>query len=207
MTAFAGLGGALVSALSEVGPIPRTGRGVIRELGGGQATVRALSGLDHSPRRAEYADAREFEAARRRWRTAQRNVQRWAKGRTPSLRGDQRGRIELGMRHRRWSTMERRGGRGRVLLVIEDKPYPGKRQRARTRTRVMPAAQTAGQFVDADTMGAVLILAEQGEADMAAWTFIEALLAAYLDRDPDDLPDFHDVQWLKIWPEGTDEPA
>lgn len=213
MAAFGGLGRSFAAALLDVGPIPATGRGLVSELGGRDAAVQALTSRDRPPQRSEFADAREYRNAMKDYRSTRQRVLRWSKGtrgavKGPQLSSDQQRTVQTAMRARKLAEMRARGARGRVKMTVtaNDNYDASGRGRSRTRVRVMPARGAAGQYVNADAVQATLTRSQADGMQAGAWEFIEALIEAY---QPDLLRrlDIQNVDWIKIWPEGSREPS
>lgn len=189
----------------NAGPVPESGPALVDYAGGRHALVQQVTGRDHAPRRSEFRDAEQFERARTEWRSASRNAQRWDKGRRPTREGlpsSTRGKIrrEANKRHR--AELARRGLRARLHARVRV-PSPMSRRGGDERDRVMPAGGP-GVYLDGGTVGEILEeLADEGR-DAAAEVFLGAFFEAY--GMPEDA-ELVAVYSLKVWPEGTEEPA
>lgn len=207
---MADLAAALGGAIESPGPLPGSGPALVRELGGKDATVQALSGLTHAPRRGDYGDAEAFRADQLRWRAARRRVQRWTTQAGAQQRGRARlsltpaetGRVQQMRADRRESAAVRHGARMRIHARIRiDSPTPG--HRADVRTRWMPASGP-GVYIRPAEMDRVLAAREgpDGEAGAA----VELLNAFALAYGINVAMDVEEVLALKLWPDGTPEP-
>lgn len=197
--------GAVLGPSLNAGAVPDSGPALVDYAGGRAALVRQMTGMDHAPRRGEYADQQAFEEARTHWRSAYRNAQRWDKGRRPSkeaLPPATKGKIRKDANRRRREELARRGLRARLRArVLVPTPNIGRRKDD-SREREMPAGGP-GVFIDGDTVAEILEdLAEEGR-EAAAEDFLAAFFEAY--GMPEDA-EIEEVHSLTVWPEGADEP-
>lgn len=188
----------------NAGPVPDSGPALVRYAGGRAALVRELTGMDRAPRRGEYPDAAAFDAARTKWRSAQRNAQRWDKGRRPtrkSLTPPVKGRLRRKANVERRRELAARGLRARLYARVRVST-PGF-DRDDVRDRVMPASGPGQYLAPAVVEDVLTAIAEEGR-DAAAEDFLEAFLDAYgFDADVE----IESVKRLKVWAEGETEPA
>lgn len=198
----AALGGALEF---DPGPVPSTGPGLVRYVGSQREVVQALTGMTRAPRRGDYTSPAEFEAQRRRWRTAQRRVQRWGAAEGRQRRGltklaplppavKRRLRREARVRQRREAL---RGGVRVRMLATVTVPSAGGRADD-TRTRWMPAPPGPGVYLAGSTVAALLELPEPRRSV----EFEETFLDEYGFDDGIILT----VEALKVWPDAQAEP-
>ena len=188
----------------NAGPVPDSGPALVRYAGGRAALVRELTGMDRAPRRSEYRDAEAFGAARTRWRSAQRNAQRWDRGRWPSretLSPPVKGRLRRRANVERRRELASRGLRARFFARVRvASPGPG---RDDSRMRTMPSGGPGVYLAPAVVEDVLATIAEEGR-DAGAEDFLGAFFEAYgFDADVE----VDDVQWLKVWPAGEPEPS
>lgn len=210
------LADALAAGLEDPGPVPTSGPELVKFAGGRAELTRVLSGMNGPPRRADYADPAQYQAARTRWRTASRRAQRWddegkagkqARGRSRpvALSEGQRERIREEAQDRRLLGLWKNGARVRLeLLMRVPSPGPGKRQEP-PRLRVLPAGGP-GEWIPPGTLEPILATAAQGDDERAGMMLLEAFGEAY-DFDLLETAEIEEVVRVKIWPEGTREPA
>jgi hypothetical protein len=185
----------------QPGPIPTDPAELVTYAGGARALTQQLSGLDHTPRRAEYAGTtrgqERFEADRRAWRSAARRVQRLpGRQSVGAMSTAQRRRTIAGARDQRKRQAARRGMRvrmvGMVSIVSAGKPTD---ERART----MPAAATPGVLIPADIVERAL--QSEDSAELLAYFFSDAN-GAYNIGDLDPEVEFSSVHF---WEDGEPE--
>jgi hypothetical protein len=196
----ADLAAALRRTLRDPGPVPTDPGALVEYAGGQRALTQALSGLDHSPRSAEYPTAargrERLSEDRRRWRTAQRRVQR-LDTRQSVARIDlaPRRRIIAQARARKVATGETRGVRMRVLLVVSvasvGKP-------ADVRRRWCPAEASPGELIPGYVVAEVL--ENVADQDLGGELLSYFLHSYFGELDPDV-----QVGDWRIWIDGTPE--
>lgn len=194
-------------ALTRADPVPHEGPAIVRYMGGtGQAT-RVLSGLDGPPPPAlRRTDPERYAEQSRRWRSANRQAQRWAKGQTHKdpqqyLTPAQRRRAQAGNRERKRTAARVAGIRAQVLDTRVVIPSSG-RGRTDTRTRSIlhdPAGQLGVLVNDPDILQAVL----DGDTEAAA----ELLHAGFVDAAgmPEET-ELHAASWV-LWVDGEPTPG
>lgn len=206
---MADLADELAGALDDPGPVPGTGRELVRYAGGKAELTRQIAGMSGPPRRGDYADAVDYEAARRRWRSASRRVQRYTTSgaqkrgaRRVVLPAAERERVREAAVDRKWRDMVRRGVRMRLRATIKiTSPTPGRRDDVRTRD--LPAGGP-GVYISPDELLPVLDALDDGDRERAAFDLQVAFADAY--GMPDEL-EVDEVYELKVWPDGEPEPA
>lgn len=172
--------------LVDADTVPGTGPELVTYLGGQRSTVELLTGLDHSPRRAEYEPgaegAAQHQADYKRWRSTSRRVQRWT-----TEAGQQRGRERVRLdeqqrteaeRENRARKLQRIRQRGILATVtariIVDSPGKGGRD-SRLRT-----ISDGGHGILVENGSEILGLVREGAEDEAR----ESLVAGFLDAVP-----------------------
>lgn len=183
-------------------PVPRGGPELVRYMGGRDAAVRTLTGLSGPPRASTYPEtargAQRLDQDRRRWRAAQRRVQRWDRGdrAAPALSPTDRRRAQAGDRERKRRDLRRRGFYARIRAKWKVSS-PGKAQDDRERT--IPSGGP-GQHIPGEVL--------DGDGDDDGETLGARVLAAFLDESgmPEDFQDESEVIGVKFWPRGTPEP-
>ena len=196
-----------VRALDDPGEVPSNGRELVRWAGGSDQLVRDVSGMSGPPRRASYSSDEAFRAARTRWNSTRRRVQRYAAGEGKQQRGgrrvmlseQQRARVRESAVDRKFSRFVSRGMRVRMYARIKV-DSPGSR-RADTRTREMPAGGP-GVFIDPETTDWIMRGAEE-QGEQEGW---RRLVVAFLDEYGVDDADIEAVEWIKVWADGDPEP-
>lgn len=194
--------GQLLGPSLNAGPVPDSGPALVDYAGGRAALVAQLTGRDHAPRRSEFRDATAFEAERTRWRTAQRNVQRWDKGRHPTLTSSMKGKLHRAANVRKRAALRRRGMRMRLRgeVVV---PSPMARHGNDVRVRDLPSGGPA-QYLDPAIVGQVLDALDEDGEDAAA----EELLASFLEEYAMPLDtEITNLEYLHLWPDGEEELA
>ncbi len=208
------VGDALLASLDQADPVPSTGPALIRYAGGRVALQRQLSGMSGPPARADFGgDEQAYQAARTRWRSAARRVQRWSdegkegkqtRGRRRvALAAPERARVESAEVDRRWSRMIRRGLRARLTARVRVPSPIARGGGGDTRLREMPAGGP-GVLIPAATVAAIMGALDERNEDEAAGRFLDAFWIAY--GMPDDT-EIVEVVRLKLWPDGDSEPA
>lgn len=206
------LGDALAPAL-QAEPVPGNGAALVRYAGGRAALTRQLTGMDHAPRRAEYSTPEAHKAAQTKWQTAQRRVQRWddegkeGKQRRGAVKGPdldraQKTRLRRAANERKSRALQSRGLRARLKARVTIKS-PGARGRSDTRLREMPQGGP-GVYLDAETVRDIVEALREEGRETAAEDFLPAFLQSYGMPEEAEVTD---VMWLKIWPDGSPEPA
>lgn len=201
---MADLGDVLGPSLNA-GPVPASGRAIVDYAGGRRALVEQLAGMDGPPRKRDYRSESDYQAARTKWRSASRRVQRWStEGRqrraAPQLTPAEKGKIRRQATREKRRQIAARGLRARLRATVRVGSGFAKRDDVRTRT--MPSGGP-GVFLDPGTVQDVLDeLSEEGR-DAAAEDFLGAFWEAY--GMPDDA-EVDEVSWLHVWPDGDPEP-
>lgn len=186
-------------------PVPTSGPALVRYAGGTREATRALSGLDHSPRRAEYATEGAWKADYTRWRSAARNVQRWSapEGRErrgqvkpPKLDPAERRRLQAANREGKRAKVARSGLRAvvRATVVVPSTRRGGDDRRERTISS--DGTVTRGVPIDPDTAAELLELVRAGDDEAARELLQEAFLESAGMPDGTEL---ERADW-EVWP-------
>lgn len=190
------LGGAL-----NAGPVPADGRRLVEYAGGRRALTEQLSGLPGPPRRGDYRDPERYETDARRWRSSSQAALRYSKGaRSPKIAPAQKSRVRRAANAAKRATIQRRGLRTRLYARVRV-DSPGKRG-GDERDRQMPSGGP-GVYIGPSEVTEVLDDLGNQEIGDATEEFAAAFLASYGFPDAEIVS----VTRLKVWPEGTAEPA
>lgn len=192
-------------SLTSAGPVPAHGRELVEYAGGTRALVETLTGMDGPPRRRDYADAEQYEAARLRWRSASRRVQRWrtegAQRRlTPKLDAGEKRRVRRQASAVKRARLRQRGLRARLKATVRVGSGFGRKDDVRTRD--MPSGGPGVLLPPRDVAEILDALDDEGR-DAVAEVFLGLFFAAY--GLPEDA-ELDEVMWLRVWPEGEPEP-
>lgn len=183
-------------------PVPTSGAGFVSYVGGRQAAVQALTGMERTPRRADYGSDAQYAAARTTWRTASRRVQRWTAPEGRERRAGKPAEQLTPAQRRRAQTVNRTAKRAAVrsnglrasltaLIVINSPGKGGRDSRRRTITN-----GGAGVPIDPETADAILDALAEGDQEAAR----ELLADGFLDGA--SLPGYTELagaSWT-IWP-------
>lgn len=197
------LEGDLAIALMNPGPVPTDGRDLVRYAGGRRALTEQLSGMTGPPKRSEHTPA-GYAAASRRWTTAQRSVQRYARGeRGPRLDPEKRERIRHGAAVRRPAAMARNGMRMRLRARTVVKSPTARRGVDQSRMRDLPATGN-GVYIPPDKVQDIFEAIRQVGVEGGAKIWLSAFFDEY------GMPagtQVDGMEWVHVWENGADEPA